>query len=359
MTRFLPIAVTLGIWMVVALIDTTQIHLRLSTSDPEITWLSLFGFFAAYWAGWAAVTPGIIWLGHRHSLERDRRARGLLLHALAACVTAVVLIAWYALLIIVVEVEGQVEFWPAFRRYMSLGFVQDVLLYFAVLGVGWGIRYRRMFEDQSVRASLLETRTAEAELIALRAQIQPHFLFNTLNAVSALIGSDAAQARRLIARLGDIFRLLLDGHGRQEVSVAREMELVDVYLEIELTRLGDRLEVLRDIDPTILDDAIPALSIQPLVENAIRHGASRRDSSIVEIHAQPDGEWLEISVLDQGPGLSGKGGETTGVAVANIRHRLEMLHGSRGRLIVEDRPEGGVVSRLRLPRTTLEDESSQ
>ncbi len=185
-------------------------------------------------------------------------------------------------------------------------------------------------------------------------QLQPHFLFNTLNAISALIPADAKPARRMVARLGDLLRSTLEHEATQEVTLREELAFLEPYLEIEQARLEDRLTVVMHIAPDTLDARVPHLLLQPLVENAIRHGiASRIEPGKVEISASrgPDNRFLQLEIRDDGRGLNRDNGVSPrrGVGLTNIRSRLEQLYGTEHRFKLENRADGGVLVQIGIP----------
>ncbi|MFW6085154.1 MAG: sensor histidine kinase, partial [Gemmatimonadota bacterium] len=192
-------------------------------------------------------------------------------------------------------------------------------------------------------------------LSALEMQLHPHFLFNTLHAISTLMHRDVEAADRMLARLSDLLRLTLENAGTQEVLLKEELDFLEQYLEIERTRFGDRLMVDVEVDPATLDARIPNLILQPLVENAVRHGvAPRADPGWIGIRAaRHDGE-LRVTIEDDGPGLpeadaDGLTPAGAGVGLANCRARLEQLYGDRGRLDLRSSPAGGLLVSLRIP----------
>ena len=211
-------------------------------------------------------------------------------------------------------------------------------------------RYRERERD----AERLAAGLTEARLQALKMQLQPHFLFNTLNAISALIPAEAKPARRMVARLGDLLRIALEHEETQEVTLREELAFLQPYLEIEQARLEDRLTVVMEIAPETLDARVPHLMLQPLVENAIRHGiAPRIEPGRVEISAASgaDDRFLHLEVRDDGPGLGRDGGTGSrkGVGLTNTRSRLEQLYDGEHRFEFANRPEGGTVVRIFLP----------
>ena len=219
----------------------------------------------------------------------------------------------------------------------------DILTCCALFGIRFWISRER-------KAARLETRLATAQLEVLKMQLQPHFLFNTLHAISALMYRDVESADRMVNRLSDFLRLTLDSSGVQEVTVKREMEYLDRYLEIEQVRFGDRLQVRREIDPDTLDLLVPNLALQPLSENAVRHGiAPRAAGGHIEITARRRGGSLEIEVRDDGPGA---GSIREGVGIANTRARLTQLYGPHARLDLGNASSGGFRTSLILPAHT-------
>jgi two-component system, LytTR family, sensor kinase len=201
-----------------------------------------------------------------------------------------------------------------------------------------------------LRAAHLETGLTRARLQLLKTQLHPHFLFNTLNAVAALIYTDVEAAERVLARLGDLLRLALEDFGVQEAPLARELEVIRYYLEIEQARLGPRLRVCWKIAPEVTDALVPTFLLQPLIENAIRHGiAPRSEPGRIEVRAWREGAELCLEVRDDGPGLQVKAKPGGGVGLANTRARLLHLYGAEQHFEIVNDPRGGCVARVRLP----------
>jgi LytS/YehU family sensor histidine kinase len=239
----------------------------------------------------------------------------------------------------------------AMTRSLTLRVViQCLMLYIEVSAVGHGIHYYKKYRDRDLRASRLETQLAQAQLQVLRMQLQPHFLFNTLHTISALMHTDLRAADRMLALLGDLLRESLERVGAQEVTLKQEMEFIDRYVEIERTRFRDRLRVVRTVDPGLLDAYVPNLILQPLVENAIQHGVSRRaGGGRIEIAARRAGERIVLVVSDDGPGVPDQQTSRTGVGLANTRSRLQQLYGTAQLFEIANRPEGGFEVTLSFP----------
>jgi sensor histidine kinase YesM len=299
---------------------------------------------------WAFTTLAIFWLARRFPLERGRVPLGIAVHLVAAVVIALarsglmVVLSWY---LPWVRVRS---FGPQFWGSSS----QNALFYALLLGIAHLLLYYRRYREREQAAEQLATGLTEARLQALKMQLQPHFLFNTLNAISALIPSDAQPARRMVARLGDLLRSTLEHEETQEVTLREELAFLEPYLEIEQARLEDRLTVVMKIAPETLDARVPHLILQPLVENAVRHGiASRIEPGTVEISASrgADNRFLQLEIRDDGRGLD-RGQEVrtrTGVGLTNIRSRLEQLYGNDHRFTLENQSAGGVLVRISLP----------
>jgi sensor histidine kinase YesM len=228
-----------------------------------------------------------------------------------------------------------------------------------VLSIQTAIRNYQRFQERAqaalrseLRASQLETQVAQARLGALKAQLQPHFLFNTLNAIVVLVRQQKGQqAEETLARFSDLLRAVLADMDAQEVTLARELEYLRLYLSIEQLRFSDRLRVDFDVDSELLDAAVPHMALQPIVENAIRHGIGARASSgVIGIRAQRVVDHLHVSVRDDGPGFREKCASIgLGLGLANTRARLKQLYGAEAELKTESPADGGAVVTLVLP----------
>jgi LytS/YehU family sensor histidine kinase len=237
-----------------------------------------------------------------------------------------------------------------------------VVYYWAMIGVALAVDYYGRYREREIHAARLEAGLARAQLQLLQTQLQPHFLFNTLNAISALVHTDPEGADRMLATLGHLLRRTLEDFGVQEAPLARELEVVRSYLEIEQARLGPRLRIRLDVAPDTTDAYVPTFLLQPLLENAIRHGvAPRLEPGRVEVHVRRDGDFLHLEVRDDGPGIpaqpargegeaNGEGnGASEGVGLANTRARLFHLYGAAQRLEASNDPRGGCTVKITLP----------
>jgi LytS/YehU family sensor histidine kinase len=242
-----------------------------------------------------------------------------------------------------------------YSNIIRLEFLDDLMVYFAVLGAAlarnYFLRYQaRLAETQSLKAeaALLQARLAEAQLAVLRTQLNPHFLFNTLNAISSLVERDPRGVRRMIARLSDLLRHTLEQTSEQEVSLERELELLGRYLDIMHVRFRDQLEVTQRIDDDVRDALVPNLVLQPLVENALKHGVSATDGpGRIEIAAHRSNGSVVLSVRDNGPGPASPNSD--GVGLRNTTARLSQLYGNRQKFSLRAAPGGGTIAEVTLP----------
>ncbi len=352
-------AVVFAVCTLLGLINAGQSGLHASLANRPFSWwrAAVVGLFD--WYVWAALTPLVLWLTRRRPFRAGHWVGPVLLHADASVALSLLVITLDVPVVLAMrqaplsELLNPSELW---QRYFYLEFHLYVLLYWALVGVGHALAYYRDARDRGLEAARLEARLARAELDALKMQLDPHFLFNTLNAISALMHRDVELADRMVARLGDLLRLTLGSAGSQEVPLEQELDFVGRYLEIQKARFGGRLAVALDIEPATLAAKVPALVLQPLVENAIRHGVAPRPAGgRVEVRARRCEGALRLEIRDDGPGLpaDGEEGRREGVGLANTRARLRHLYGPDHRLELSDGGAGVVVT-LAIPFRTAD-----
>ena len=247
--------------------------------------------------------------------------------------------------------------------FLSIYVTAGLIIYWMILFGGQVIDYNRRLREEELRASLLQSQLAMAQLQALKMQLHPHFLFNTLHAISALVGKNPEAADKMIARLSDLLRMSLESDGAQEVLLEQELEFLQGYLDIQKTRFGDRLSVVMDIDADVLHALVPNMILQPLVENAIKHGIAPRSSggNIAITVSRRDG-FLNIQIEDDGPGLPSQAasGITFGVGLSNTRARLEQLYRGAHRFELSNAAEGGLLVELEVPfRTSVQEDDDE
>ena len=313
-----------------------------------------------YWYSWAALTPAILYLARKAPfLERDSWKTALAVHIPAVFVITMVHVALtISSQTFIVWVVGQEErSWVREAQSMFFNnFDWEMMTYWAIVGVSHSLRYHSEAQDRALRTSQLETHLAEARLQALQRQLQPHFLFNTLNTISALMHRDVNAADNMIAKLSDLLRISLHSVGVQEVPLNQELDFLSKYLEIEQTRFRDRLTVVFDVQPETLDALVPNLVLQPLVENAIKHGIGPRAApGQIHIRSRRVGSMLELEVKDNGVGLSAARltDFNRGIGLGNTRSRLQHLYGSSHRFEFRQPPGGGLSVLIAIPLVEL------
>ena len=321
----------------------------------DSTLLKLLALNAAYWYVPAFLTPTIFRLGAMFRLDGARWLRSLALHAVFACTFSVVHCAcMIGTRLLLVDNAGKFPAvpWSTFIQSRFLGNLDwTLMVYSTVLGLSYALAYYRESQARAVKEAQLETRLVEARLRTLEAELHPHFLFNTLHAISSLVDTNPDAADRMISRLSDLLRITFDRSGSARVSLQEELEFLRKYLEIEQTRFQDRLSVLFDVDAETLDAEVPRLILQPIVENAIKHGVSpKQGSGLVTIASRRHDERLWIEVSDNGVGLSAgaRARLRSGVGLSNTRDRLECMYGSAHRIEFSD-DRSGLAVRLEIP----------
>ena len=356
-------------WLVLSLVSASQryadsIQTSSPASFPELLFWSL-----VVWSYWALIVPLVFHLGERIPLRKKRLVLATLAHFTLALVLGLLHIAFVSLLGTLfgpsragVRTTFLVEFGRGVRVFLYV----ELILYWAILGAGIARDSYRKYLDRERRSRELETQLGLARLEALRMQIQPHFLFNALNTVAMLVrNNERSQAVEMVAGLGELLRSSLDDNPQQEVPLAAELSFVRRYLALEEFRFPDRLRVEVDVPEELLQAEVPNLILQPLVENAIRHGVAKSSSpGLVRITARRGNGWLELSVEDDGPGLPAgwQSDAGRGIGLRNVRSRMEQLYGSRQEFVIQNVEPQGAAARLRIPfhrRETEDDGKDQ
>ena len=333
----------LAVWTCLGFFFGAQNYLILQYASSPYTWSQAIGLALAEWYFWGALFPGLSAVARRFPFEHGRWFKAILVHLPLMVVIALVRVMLES---VVLAITG---FAPA--RNPSLLLNGSLLTCALVLGAAHAWSYSRISAERSRRELQLQARLAEAQLGLLRAQLQPHFLFNTLHSISTLMHRDVAAAETMLTRLSDLLRMALDKGDLHEVPLQSEIEFTRTYLEIQSVRFGERLNVSWAIDSNTLELLVPTMVLQPLVENAIRHGISvHREGGRVGIGARLDGKMLELHVEDDGPGNDpGHDSENDGIGLRNIRERLAKLYGEQQELSVQRPPNGGFRVAVRLP----------
>jgi two-component system, LytTR family, sensor kinase len=348
--------VVIGLWSLVLVADTTQSLFYFDRYDPERGLSDALVRHGPMWGIWALFTPLVIFLAARFPLERGTLRRNLPLHVAAALALAM---THHVLYIGQAYAIGWMDehYGPpanAFFKFATGKTHVYLLVYFALVGAYHAAEYHRRFRERELAASQLQARLTEAHLQALKTQLHPHFLFNTLNAVSVLTLKGETQcAIRMLSRLSDLLRLTLESSAAQEVTLREELDFLEKYLEIEKVRFQDRLTVEVDVDAGAMDASVPNLLMQPLVENAVRHGVARQmDAGKITVRAAREGDRLKLEVRDTGPGLppGGMAEVHEGIGLSNTRARLERLYPGDHRFELADVPGvGGALVTIDIP----------
>jgi len=306
----------------------------------------------AMWTGFALWTPLVFWLGRRFRFDRRGWKSAIAVHVPASILITATHLALVGALRFFLQGTrgGSPEWWPtifdAFFRLLD----QVVPVYWGLIGLQHAMDYSIQARERELRSARLEARLIESQLQALQQQLQPHFLFNTLHAISSLVHRDPDKADLMIERLSDLLRITLHKVGAQEVELAEELEYVNAYLDIEQIHFGDRLRIAYRIDAAAMDVMVPTLILQPLVENAIRHGLEPMvRPGTLTIEAQADGDTLWLRVRDDGTGLPKNGTRREGVGWTNTRSRLDRLYGEDAAITVRENPGGGVHVDIHIP----------
>lgn len=341
-------------WTFFAIFFATQSLLYQAYSGTPVNWRQTLVEWLVYSCIWAALTPLVLHLSRRYRIERSQWLGCVFVHLFTGMLVSIAHVGAYVLIFLPYRWLPAAD--PAsplsvFQTLLAFELHADLLTYWAIVGVDHAIDYHRKYRERELEASQLEARLAETRLLVLKSQLQPHFLFNTLNTISVLMAEDVSAANRILILLSDLLRTTLKDTAAQQVPLAREIELLGAYLEIERIRFQDRLKVVIDVDPSALEAYVPNMILQPLAENAIRHGIARiATAGILEIRATRRDQTLRLLLHDNGPGLSESAVE--GVGLTNTRARLAQLYGEAHRFELHNDINGGLTASLTIPFRT-------
>ena len=336
-----------GFWTLIGLSFAFQFYISSAKAGLEVTWRQAVSYALGDWYVFAVLSIPVVWLARRFDFESGNRARSLAVHLPASMVFSLaymVLRAWVG------RWQSEASFAEAFQPLLVKTWHFNLLIYWVIVAVSFAFDYYRKYREHELRTMELEKQLAQAKLQALQMQLNPHFLFNTLHSISSLMHQDMESADGMITRLSDLLRTALDSSDTQEVTLRQELEFLQRYLEIEQTRFGRRLTVKTDVAPDTLDARVPNLILQPLVENAIRHGIEpHAKPGRVELRAQREAGTLVLEVCDNGAGVQKDEPAGERVGLSNTRARLRTLYGEAHGFELRDAPEGGLLVRLIIP----------
>jgi two-component system LytT family sensor kinase len=342
------------VWFAPATLAVVErVGLRILHGDPIGGWANLI-WSGGDWLVYAIMTPAVFAIARRWPIERPHLARRVILHLGAALVFCA---GW--------ATSGKVlELLLGIRKSIDpsdlAGWILDtlpfgVVVYLSITAMAHSIWYFAESNDRDVQLAKLGEQLSTAKFAALQAQVNPHFLFNTLNTIAVLVRDDnRTGAVHIVEQLSELLRHTLSRHRANEVRLDDELDLARQYLEIERARFPDRLRAIFDIDPAVLAAAVPSFAVQHLIENAVRHGVARStQTGDVRIAAARDGDALVVSVSDDGPGVDMTAASVKGHGLDNTRERLRALYGENAALTVARRDTGGTISTLRIPYREL------
>jgi two-component system, LytTR family, sensor kinase len=340
-----------GICGGLGLFEATQTVLVMRSEGMHHAWTALFFTVLLSWVPWAVAAPLVLRLGRAHPLFQGSSVGGWLRHAGLWAAIWISTSAWNA------GIEVLLNPWTpgsppaAFFRLWQTKFDNQLLgslfLYFAILLLGWMFDSRERLARQQMETARLNEQLAKAQLSALRQQIEPHFLFNTLNTIAGLVREGRNDgAVDMIAGLSDLLRRTLRNSDKQQMLLGQELEVVEKYLEIEKARFAERLQVQVDVPQELLRARVPSLILQPIVENAVKHGIAKRlQGGAIGIRAGRVNGTLTLSVFNEGPEFP-VNWERTGIGLENVRERLASLYGGEAELRVVIEPRGPCVEIL-------------
>lgn len=356
-----------AVWTFLSLVATISV-VQLYRGDNDFSFREIAGMEFSQLLPFALLTPLVFWLADRYPMRRENWIRRALLYLVAGFVFSVGHVAmrgatpygvwdrsthtWRSGVWNYKTHRLEIQ-WQIFEKMFFVNAFDDITgTYLPIMLVAYVIAYYSKLKDRDMIAAQLEAQLSKANLRALKSQLQPHFLFNTLHSISALMFTDTRAADTMMSRLGELLRISFEDGTEQITTLNRELEFVNGYLEIEKMRLGERLAVDLDISPETLDAQVPHLLLQPLVENAIQHGVAKLSSSgNIRISSRQDGQNLWVKISDNGPGCDCAGGSVpkSGLGIRASQERLETLYGEQQSFIFGVPANGGTEVTIRIP----------
>ena len=358
--RWVKWLVIFAIWTLFGFFFTSQFALQNQLAENPVPFWRILSWqlFSGY--TWFLLTPLILWFGKKFPFENSGWKTSLPAHLAASFLVAFAQLAVDSYVLPKLGYLRRYQsatFWDTYKIFLLVNLHFSVAIYWAVLSIYQAVRYYRKYRERELATSKLEARLAQSRLQVLKMQLHPHFLFNTLNAISELIYKDRESAERMIGDLSDLLRMSFENLEVQEISLKQELEFLKKYLEIEQMRFHDRLRVEMKIAPDTLDASVPNMILQPLVENAIKHGLAPRSSGgTIQIGAARNNGSLELSVYDDGIGVPFNDPEnlSEGVGLSNTRRRLKHLYGDRHKFGLAAAEASGLRVNLTIPFKELE-----
>jgi len=340
-------------WTLIVVTFSVQAYVfAVARGRPDSYWRE-FILASSEWYIWAALTPLVLFLCRRFRIASQNWPRAVLLHLIAGIAISFLQLAIQVRLNFIVNPGYKMTYWRVLYFFATFKLHMNLLTYWVIVALNHGIYYYQQSRARELAWSRMEADLANAQLQVLNMQLHPHFLFNTLHSISTLISDDPQAARQMVLKLSDLLRASLNKIEQPEVPLQQELDLLESYLSIEQTRFKDRLLIEKEIDANALACEVPTMILQPLVENAVRHGIGKhRQADRIAIVAQKTNDRLLLEVRNC-VGSVENGGLTParGIGLANTRARLEQLYGRQHSFEIENRGEGGVAVRLSFPAT--------
>ncbi|UCD37224.1 MAG: histidine kinase [Fidelibacterota bacterium] len=348
---------SLGASTLLGIIFSAEKYISAYMDGKSITILESMAYAMVSWYTFGFLALPSLYLFNRYPLKREKVFTGIAVYLAASLMfsflhTIITHLLWFR------------RFGPSFvvsdelPMHLVVHYSFNVVIFACVLGAYYLVTYYRSFREKEIRASQLEAQLSMSRLAVLKMQIQPHFLFNTLHAIGALMYDSVEAAHNMLTRLSDLLRISLEGTDQQEVTLDEEIHFLSQYLDIQRVRFQDRLSISLDIRPDTRSALIPSMILQPLVENAIKHGVEpHAGQAEVKIGSLVDNGRLIVQIIDNGPGLTASAEieAEKGVGLVNTRERLRHLYGEEGSLSLENGPSGGLIATLYLPYRTARD----
>ncbi len=350
----------IGVWTILSIFMASQLVMQTKSGNNPIFWYNAFLFEWLYCLQWMSLAPITLWLAKKFPLNNKKFFFGIFLHLLAGTLFSSL------------TMGGRSVFNWAIIHHMDNPLTLDhiianmtgaldygIMSYILNTLFCYGYEFYNQMRERELRAIKLESELGQAQLMALKMQLHPHFFFNTLNVISVLIRKQENDlAVEMISRLSKFLRYTLDKTTTQEVSLREELNAIDLYLEIQKVRFQDNLILKRTISPDVLDSRVPTLILQPLIENALQHGISKRESGgVLELSAERVNGSVHIRISDNGPGISPNHADSQqyGIGLQNSESRLQKLYGSKSQFEIYPRPEGGTTVHLAIPYSEYEE----
>ena len=343
------------LWTLPGLAALSYYYLNQIVAGQPISWRYALVSTLPWWYTWAVMTPFVLGVARRFPLRRENAVRVLVTAYLPMMVVLLAVHALVSLLLFRITGIHDTMNSALLQVHFTSRMHVNAVAFWTILGFYYAYDYYRHYQIKERQSQQLELQLAQANLRALKMQLNPHFLFNTLNSVAALVRKDEnSTAIKMIGRLGEFLRLALESEGTPEVPLEQELDFLDRYLEIEKIRFKDRLVVRKNIGVDAENILVPNFILQPIVENAIHHAiAPHSDAGAIEIDATVEGDSLRIQVSDDGPGLKEGSLSKRGVGLSNTAERLERLYGGKQKLGIFNRESGGLTVEIVVPANTI------